>query len=51
MMLEEINAHMWQDIAVMIGLMAGLAGWMVYVIRRWSWIPRREQRTRFNERF
>lgn len=51
MTLAEINAHMWQDIAVMIGTVAGLAGWLAYVIRRWSWIPRKQQRQRFGERW
>lgn len=46
----ELNAHMWQDIAVMIGLVAALAGWMAYVVKRWSWIPRKEQRKRFWEK-
>ncbi len=47
----EINLHMWQDVAAMIGLVAGLAGWMAYVIRRWSWIPRKQHNRRYNERF
>lgn len=46
----EINLHMWQDIAVIIGLVAALAVWMAYVVKRWSWIPRKEQRQRFGEK-
>ena len=46
-----ITLHMWQDVAAMIGLVAALAGWMAYVIRRWSWIPRKQHNRRYNERF
>ena len=27
-----------------------LAMWLEYVIRRWSYVPRKRQRSRFNER-
>ena len=32
-------------------LVAGVALYLEYIIRRWSWIPRREQRRVFGERF
>ena len=44
-----------QNEAVYFGLfglsVAGLALYMGYVIRRWSWIPRRKQRKCFTERW
>lgn len=42
------NEHM-----ILIGgilLIGGLIGWLVYIVNRWSWMPRKHQRERFGER-
>lgn len=28
-----------------------LGGWFLYILKRWSWIPRKTQRKGFTERF
>lgn len=35
----------------LIALIGLTAGWLDYVIRRWSWIPRKRQRRFFGERW
>ena len=37
--------------AILIATIAASILFMRYIIRRWSWIPRKRQRTHFNERF
>ena len=50
-----VVAEAMENEAIVFGLFGiaviGLCLWFGYVLRRWSWIPRRQQRRGFGERF
>ena len=49
--LETVRRHQQEDLIILIVGLIFFVLLMVYVYRRWTWIPRKRQRTHFNEKF
>lgn len=49
--LDTVRRHQQEDLIILIVGLIFFVLLMVYVYRRWTWIPRKRQRTHFNEKF
>lgn len=49
--LDTVRRHQQEDLIILIVGLVFFVLLMVYVYRRWTWIPRKRQRTHFNEKF
>ena len=49
--LETVRRHQQEDLIILIVGLIVFVLLMVYIYRRWTWIPRKRQRTHFNEKF
>ena len=49
--LETVRRHQQENLIILIVGLIFFALLMVYIYRRWTWIPRKRQRTHFNEKF
>lgn len=49
--LDTVRRHQQEDLIILIVGLIVFVLLMVYVYRRWTWIPRKRQRTHFNEKF
>lgn len=49
--LDTVRRHQQEDLIILIAGLIVFVLLMVYVYRRWTWIPRKRQRTHFNEKF
>ena len=49
--LDTVRGHQQEDLIILIVGLIVFVLLMVYVYRRWTWIPRKRQRTHFNEKF
>ena len=48
--LDTVRRHQQEDLIILIVGLIVFVLLMVYVYRRWTWIPRKRQRTHFNEK-
>lgn len=51
MALEQVRSNEAVNALIFVILVAGIALWLEYIIRRWSWIPRKRHDRIFVERF
>lgn len=51
MAVARANSNSIMNLIIILLLIGGLIMWFEYVLRRWSWMPRKQQRVRFGERF
>ena len=49
--LDTVRRHQQEDLIILIVGLIVFVLLMVYIYRRWTWIPRKRQRTHFNEKF
>lgn len=49
--LATVRQHQQERLVFLIVSLVALIFLMIYVYRRWTWIPRKRQRTHFNEKF
>lgn len=49
--LETVRRHQQEDLIILIVGLIFFVLLMVYIYRRWTWIPRKRQRAHFNEKF
>ena len=49
--LTTVRQHQQERLVVLIVSLAVLIFLMIYIYRRWTWIPRKRQRSHFNEKF
>ena len=49
--LDTVRRHQQEDLIILIVGLIFFVLLTVYVYRRWTWIPRKRQRTHFNEKF
>ena len=49
--LDTVRRHQQEDLIILIVGLIFFVLLMVYVYCRWTWIPRKRQRTHFNEKF
>ncbi len=49
--LDTVRRHQQEDLIILIVGLIVFVLLMVYVYRRWTWIPRKRQRTHFTEKF
>ena len=51
MALEQVRSNEAVNALIFVILVAGIALWLEYIIRRWSWIPRKKHNRIFIEKF
>lgn len=51
MVLQQVSENCAMNAILIIGLIAGLVLWFEFVLRRWSWLPRKRHARTFYEHF
>lgn len=49
--LAAVRQHQQERLIIIIFGLVFLVLFMIYIYRRWTWIPRKRQRSHFNEKF
>ena len=49
--LATVRQHQQERLVIIIVGLVLLVLFMIYIYRRWTWIPRKRQRSHFNEKF